>query len=228
MAATDATVEPPWRAVPFFRPRQAVTRLLIGRAPDGRTRPPAGFPLGSVIRVDPWRVRLPARPRPRGGAVRGHPAGMAGLERIGFAGEGRLGRSGRGSRSPGSGTAVLARCRGDAVALQLGRSDSASSESRTSRRRSIDEFPAGLAERADREADERRQPVRVRRRSGNWSSGAVDAFRIRNASSSRAGRGGSLNWVPTGSTTTIGCGRWSPNASCGSSAHGRGWPTRTA
>ena len=66
------------------------------------------------------------------------------------------------------------------------------------------------------------------RRSGNWSSGAVDAFRIRNASSSRAGRGGSLNWVPTGSTTAIGCGRWSPNASCGSSAHGRGWPTRTA
>ena len=92
--------------------------------------------------------------------MRGHPAGMAGPERIGFAGEGRLGRSGRaarpgrGSRSPGSGTAVLAPCRGHAVALQLGRSDSASSESRTSRRRSIDEFPAGLAEWADREADE--------------------------------------------------------------------------
>ena len=67
-----------------------------------------------------------------------------------------------------------------------------------------------------------------RTRSGSSAPGAVGAFRTRNASSSRAGRSGSLNWSPTRSPTTIGCGGWLPTASCVSRPAGPGWPTGTA
>ena len=87
---------------------------------------------------------------------------------------------------------------------------------------SIDEFRAGLAEWAAREADEDRpfEPDAL------WQSGRPewsDVFRIPNVVfiESWSRRIAELGPRP-GSPTTIGCGRWSPNASSVSRAHGRG------
>ena len=72
--------EPPFRncyssrrAVPFFPPRQAVTRLLIGRAPDGHTGPPSSnsvlAPVGTVAQAASLACAVNATNAHRGSAT---------------------------------------------------------------------------------------------------------------------------------------------------------------
>ncbi len=105
------------------RPRRSGTRGRSGRHLESAgalastaVAGPEGVSLGGVVRVDAQRGRLPARAHR--GAVRRHPAGMAGAERIRFAGGGRLDRCRRAacpgglSGDPRAGAAILASRRG--------------------------------------------------------------------------------------------------------------------
>ena len=148
--------------------------------------------------------------------MRGHAAGLAGAERVGFTREGRLGRSRCAARERIRETVELAR----RFSLHVEGVPLLYNLIVAERRREVRYGRGGV----DRGVPDgaRRVPTRTVRSSPMRSIGAADAFRIRNASSSRAGRGGSANWFPTRSPATPGCGHWSPNASGASRARGHG------